>query len=182
MFDAGNGAHLRTLALDAGNVVRLLWTRNGRDLAACPGWGQRHPHPAGRRRPVFADNFAQPCFGLAELPDGSLLASGFDGKIRQYRPDGATWSRVRQIDTEISDPQSLAVSPDGRHFAVGYRSRLPDRQVAVDVFDTAGHSGAALRVFRICAAAAWAVWPGRAMGAPSQPVGGRPMPTAITCG
>ena len=136
VFDAGNGAHLRTLALDAGNVVRLLWTRNGRDLAACLAGGNGIRIQPASGGPAFSDSFAQPCFGLAELPDGSLLASGFDGKIRHYRPDGASWTRVRQIDTEIADPQSLAVSPDGRHFAVGYRSRLPSREVAIDVFDT----------------------------------------------
>lgn len=137
VFDAGNGAHLRTLALDAGNVVRLLWTRNGRDLAACLAGGNGIRIQPATGGPAFSDSFAQPCFGLAELPDGSLLASGFDGKIRHYRPEGTSWTRVRQIDTEISDPQSLAVSPDGRHFAVGYRSRLGNREVAIDVFDTA---------------------------------------------
>ncbi len=138
VFDAANGVHQRTLALDAGNVVRLLWTRDGRHVVAClsGGNGVRILSPAGRN--AFADTFAAPCFGLAELPDGSILASGFDGEIRHYRLQGDSWAVARRIRTEIADPQAIAVSPDGLHFAVGYRSRLADGRVAVDVFDTKG--------------------------------------------
>jgi hypothetical protein len=136
VFDAGNARHLRTLQLDAGHVVRLLWTRDGRHLAAClSGRDGLRIVAADSGQTVYSEAFAAPCFGLAELPDGSLLASGFDGQIRQLRSQGGRWQAVASMRTEIADPQAIAVAPDGLHFAVGYRSRLPSGDIAIDVFD-----------------------------------------------
>ncbi|MBK7061267.1 MAG: caspase family protein [Rubrivivax sp.] len=136
VFDAGNARHLRTLQLDAGHVVRLLWTRDGRHLAAClSGRDGLRIMTADSGQTVYSEAFAAPCFGLAELPDGSLLASGFDGQIRQLRSQGGRWQAVASLRTEIADPQAIAVAPDGLHFAVGYRSRLPSGDIAIDVFD-----------------------------------------------
>lgn len=136
VYSAVNGQALRSLSMDAGHVVRLLWTRSGRHLAAClSGSHGVRILDAGTGRASFADSFDAPCFGLAELPDGGLLASGYDGQIRLYRQQAGGWQLVRQARTEIPDPRSMAVSPDGRLVAVGYNSRLSGGQAVVDVLD-----------------------------------------------
>lgn len=140
VFSVASGEHQRTLGLDAGHVVRLLWLRDGRHLAAClSGSDGLRIVGVDEGRVVYAETFAAPCFGLAELADGSLLASGFDGAIRHLRLDDGTWRRLARIRTEPGDPQAIAVSPDGRHYAVGYRSRLPSGHAAVDVFEASRH-------------------------------------------
>ncbi|MDO8418734.1 MAG: caspase family protein [Rubrivivax sp.] len=137
IFGAGHGNLLRTLPLDAGNVVRLLWTHSGNHLVAClsGNHGVRILSRDGHQ--VLSEDFSAPCYGLAELADGSILASGYDGLIRHYRPQPGRWQAANTIRTEGKDPRSIAVSPDGRYFAVGYASRLPSGSVAVDVFDVA---------------------------------------------
>lgn len=145
VYSAVNGEPRRRVELDAGHVVRLLWTQSGRHLAACLAGthGVRIVAADGGGRP-FADAFDAPCFGLAELPDGSLLASGYDGRLRQYRERDGAWRLERSVRTGVGDPRSIAVSPDGRHVAVGYNSRHADGQAVVDVLD-AGTLGLARR-------------------------------------
>lgn len=145
VYSAVNGEPRRRVELDAGNVVRLLWTQSGRHLAACLSGthGVRIVAAEGGGRP-YADAYDAPCFGLAELPDGSILASGYDGRIRQYRERDGAWRLERTVRTGVGDPRSLAVSPDGRHVAVGYSSRHADGQAVVDVLD-AGTLGLARR-------------------------------------
>ncbi len=138
VFSAIDGHLLRRLPLDAGHVVRLLWSRSGRHLAACLSGtnGIRILAADGSTR--FADSFDAPCFGLAELPDGSILASGYDARIRHYRPQpGGGWALERQVGTEAPEPRSLAVSPDGRFVAVGYNARPASGEALVDVLDSA---------------------------------------------
>lgn len=136
IFDSNQGTRIKTLSLDAGNIVRLLWTRDGRHLAAClSGRDGLRIVDVDSGRLAFAETFSAPCFGLAELPDGSLLAAGWDGQIRHLKEDGGAWRLSGRVHTDVADPQSIAVSPDGHYFAVGYRSRLPGGQVAIDVFD-----------------------------------------------
>lgn len=137
IFDTGNGAHLRTLALDAGNVVRLLWTRDGRHLAACLSGRNGLRILTAQGRTVLSEDHAGACYALAQRPDGSLLQAGLDGMIREYRAVGDTWTLARRIPVEGAEPLSIAVSPDGVHFAVGYRSPIQPGRIAVDVFDAA---------------------------------------------
>ncbi len=137
IFDTGSGAHLRTLPLDAGNVVRLLWTRDGRHLAACLSGRHGLRILTAEGRTVLAEDHAGACFALAQRPDGTLLQGGLDGMIREYRAAGDGWTLARSIPVPGAEPLSIAVSPDGAHFAVGYRSPIQPGRIAVDVFDAA---------------------------------------------
>ncbi len=137
IFDTGSGAHLRTLPLDAGNVVRLLWTRDGRHLAACLSGRHGLRILTAQGHTVLAEDYAGACFALAQRPDGTLLQGGLDGMIREYRAAGDGWTLARSIPVEGAEPLSIAVSPDGAHFAVGYRSPIRPGRIAVDVFDAA---------------------------------------------
>ncbi|MBL8360661.1 MAG: caspase family protein [Rubrivivax sp.] len=136
VYSAANGLPLRTLALDAGDVVRLLWTRSGRHLAACLSGTHGVRILDAQTGDRYAEAFEAPCFGLAETADGAILASGYDGRIRRYRLQDGRWRLDASVRTELQEARSLAVSPDGRHVAVGYSSRPVGSAAQVDVLDT----------------------------------------------
>jgi len=137
VFDAANGGALRTLRVDGGHIVRLAWLGNG-SIAAC--LSGRHGVRVLSRDGFLqlSEDFGATCYGLAALPDGSLLASGYDGAIRHYRADArGAWQPVRRFTTEPADARSLAPSPDGRWLAVGYGSLPAGTAAVVDVYDLA---------------------------------------------
>lgn len=142
VFDAASGAWSRALTLDAGHVVRLRWLRSQPLLLACLAGehGLRLLTPEGRL--VQALPLAAPCYGLEERPDGRVLATSFDGQVHdlQLLPDAGGLQRRGGWATGIVDPQSLAVSPDGRWLAVGYNSPSASGAATVDVFDLADPS------------------------------------------
>ena len=140
-FDAASGRALRSVAIAAGDVKRLVWLKSPEAIAACSASPAMLALVSRDGRPLLTERFEAPCYGLAAHPDGSLLAATFDGRVRRYAArDRASWQAAGGFVTEIRDPQSLAVSPDGRHVAVGYFSRLDARSVAVDVFELAAAS------------------------------------------
>ncbi len=142
LFETGSGRPAGTLALPAGEVKRLVWTR-GNQIAAClaaPGaLVVLSADGAVRlRQPLDA-----PCFALAEHPDGSLWAGAADGRLRRYVPEGGGWRADREIALDQPDVRSIAISPDGVHIAAGFfdaRIRLPNGQTSesqVQVVDAA---------------------------------------------
>ncbi|MBP8310412.1 MAG: caspase family protein, partial [Burkholderiaceae bacterium] len=147
-FDAASGRALRSVAIAAGDVKRLVWLKSPEAIAACSASPALLTLVSRDGRALFTDRFEAPCYGLAAHPDGSLLVATFDGRVRRYAArDRGSWQAAGGFATEIRDPQSLAVSPDGRHVAVGYFSRLDARSVAVDVFELAASSLAKRFVF-----------------------------------
>lgn len=140
-FDAASGRALRSVSIAAGDIKRLVWLKSPEAIAACSASPAMLTLVSRDGRPLLTDRFEAPCYGLAAHPDGSLFAATFDGRVRRYAArDRAAWQATGGFATEIRDPQSLAVSPDGRHVAVGYFSRLDARSVAVDVFELAAGS------------------------------------------
>jgi len=140
-FDAASGRALRSVSIASGDIKRLVWLKSPEAIAACSASPAMITLISRDGRPLLTDRFEAPCYGLAAHPDGSLFAATFDGRVRRYAArDRAAWQATGGFATEIRDPQSLAVSPDGRHVAVGYFSRLDARSVAVDVFELAAGS------------------------------------------
>ncbi len=136
VFDAANGRSLRSLEIPTGEVKRIVWLRQPEAIAVCGAAPDGLTLVTRDGRLLAGERFDAPCYGLAAHPDGSLVAASFDGQIRRYRPgERGQWQRGRVFETEIREPQSLALSPDGRHLAVGYFARQDARRVAVDVFD-----------------------------------------------
>ena len=63
-------------------------------------------------------NYDQPAYGIAFSPDGSFLATSYDGDIRRYDPKLGLAVRTRAPAGH--HPSEIAVDPSGRRIAVGY--------------------------------------------------------------
>jgi WD40 repeat protein len=87
------------VALGAGKGIRVLDRATGRELAADRDYG--------------AD-----VYGVVFAPDGALLATGYDGFVRRYGPDGRRTAKVKA--PHGSEPYTIDVDPTGRRAAIGY--------------------------------------------------------------
>lgn len=133
LFDTGTGAIVERLGPLPRAVHEIEVTADGSRLAA--GLGGKAGIRVWRReaswRPLFADlDYGEPVEGLAFAPDGCLYATGLDGRIRAYAPDGRML--VKTAAPGGKRPLGLAISPDGRHVAIGYQDTT-----RVDVLDAA---------------------------------------------
>ncbi|MFO1195707.1 MAG: hypothetical protein U1E86_01875 [Burkholderiaceae bacterium] len=142
VYDAASGRPLRTLALPVGQVRRLLWTRDGERIASCTIEPARVVVVAARDGAVqFERSLDGPCYALAELPDGTLLAGDGAGSVRRIRTADGAWRELDAWPTGGTRVWSIAPAPDGRHVAVGFidePSNRATRGVArVEVLETA---------------------------------------------
>jgi WD40 repeat protein len=146
VFDAASGAFERAFDARGGDIKRLAWSADGRFIAAVYA---REPalRVFGRDGALwFEQRLPADSYGLTLAADGRIAVAAFDRRIRLYRvtaerrvePDG-------EFATTLTDPVSVAFSPDARWLAVGYFSRWDERgdrgtlrkRVVVDVYDAA---------------------------------------------
>jgi hypothetical protein len=135
LFDARSGVHLRSLTIPQGHVVRLLWDRPSNDLVSCLA-GRDSLVITGQDGQVrHSETYGAPCYALAALRDGEFLSGAWDGLIRRYRWQQGRWSLVGQWRPGPAEVRDLAVSPDGRHVAVAYRTTPGTPTASIDVFE-----------------------------------------------
>ncbi|MCL4745666.1 MAG: caspase family protein [Burkholderiaceae bacterium] len=150
VFRADSGALARTLRTPPGKVRRILWTRDGSQVAACSIEPQRFL-VLGKDGAVRLDQpLDAPCYALAELPDGTLLAGETGGVIRRFAARDERWTELSRWKTSGTIVTSLAVSPDGRYVAAGFLddsdSPQSTRVPIVEVLDAA--TGQSARTWR----------------------------------
>ncbi len=141
VYRSDSGALARTLQTPPGKVRRVLWTRDGSHIATCSIEPQRFV-VVGRHGAVrFDQPLDAPCYALAELPDGTLLAGETAGAIRRFAARDGRWSELPRWKAAATIVTSLAVSPDGRHIAIGFLddsdSPQSTRVPTVEVLDAA---------------------------------------------
>lgn len=142
LMDRDNGRMRQVLDATAGAVKRLVWSGDGRHLAACSAqpaelvvfdMGGATPRRLGQ------EALAGDCYGLAFGPGGQLAATQFGGRLSVFGLEAGGVRLLAQHTLAGERPLSVAYSPDLARLAVGFAgSRLP---VTAEVFRVAPAGG-----------------------------------------
>ncbi|MGE0723547.1 MAG: WD40 repeat domain-containing protein, partial [Alphaproteobacteria bacterium] len=99
-------------------INHIAYSADGKRFAlALGGRAGIRVHDATSGQLLFADDdFADRATAVAFAGDGRLAATGFDGAVRLYAPDG---KRVARRELKGGRPYGLAFARDGRTIAVG---------------------------------------------------------------
>jgi len=116
-----------TLAHHPGPLLTAALAFDGKTLAAggTPTHGDggvlRLWNPANQKERFDLTGQTQMIAALAFAPSGQTLAAGsYDGSVRLYEP----WTGISRGAVQEQTPiESVAVSPDGKHFAAGTHAR-----------------------------------------------------------
>jgi len=135
-----DGSPLHTLRGPITRVVDMAVSLNGRMVAAA---SNQHVHIWNSQTAELLYTISQPegwYTAVVFNPNSQVLVTAYDGRRLEFW-DTATWERVDFIALD-SPVQSLAYSPDGRLFAIGYADgRIQIRNSYYDflLVDLVGH-------------------------------------------
>jgi WD40 repeat protein len=120
LFDRNTGKMTRRIEDLPSNVTELVFSVDGRYLAAVCGSGGLRVFDRGRDwSEVFRDlTYGDESYGAAFADDGRLATSSLDGKVRLYDRN----FRLIAIQEALSgrDPAQIRFRPDGKVLAIGY--------------------------------------------------------------
>ncbi len=134
LFDSATGRMVTELGPLANVVNRLVFSANGRYLAAALGGGggvnvwERQGALEWRKVLTDTDFAKRDSYGIAFGSDNRLFAVGDDATLRRY---SRTFKREAKVTTPGGkEPYSVAVHPSGKTVAVGH-----DDNKAVEIYD-----------------------------------------------
>ncbi len=121
LFDADTGILLRRLIGLPNSIYRLVFSRDGRHLAACIGVreGIRIYRTDDFTIAGEDKDYGNYSFGAAFDHEGGLVTTSYDGYIRRYDAHFRLTAKVNAPGGK--QPSGVAFSPDGRSVAVGFR-------------------------------------------------------------
>ncbi|MGE0803515.1 MAG: caspase family protein [Lautropia sp.] len=120
LFEIGSGRFAGAIDARADDVTRLQWTTDGRVLLAVYRGGAVRAF-ARNGTLLFEQRFSGPSYGLAVSADGLIAASSYDGHVYRFRYRDGAIAALGRIATPTPAPRGVALSPDGRRLAIGYR-------------------------------------------------------------
>ncbi len=129
LVDLSNGAIRRFGAFE--NVIdSLAFSADGRRIAVGLGGknGVRVLDGATGAELLADRDYGDSVYGLAFAPDGGLIASSYDGRLRRYGPDLKLTKKSAAPDGK--ELFGVAIDPSGRRIAVGY-----DDTTSVSILD-----------------------------------------------
>ena len=134
LFDRVSGSMIRRIDGVQGVVHHLVFSPNGRNLAAVLGPQGLRIYACEGDWPEIARDITYGSYRASFALDGRLATTGTDGKVRLYGGEfkGAL-QPIAAIVAPGGRPQGLAFRPDGSRLAVGYAEAT-----VVDLLD--GHT------------------------------------------
>jgi hypothetical protein len=121
VIDLSNGA-VRQLGLFEDSVLEVAFSADGRFIAVgLRGKNGVRVLGSATGAELLADrDYGDDVYGLAFAPDGSLIASSWDGQLRRYGPDLKL--TVKRVADGVR-PTGVAIDPGGRRIAIGYQGQ-----------------------------------------------------------
>ena len=133
VFDSATGTSMRRFGTFANVVDHLAFSPDSQRLAVALFGGQGIrvlDAVSGRELMADPDFGGKDSYGVAFAADGSLFATGYDGKLRRYGADLKRSARIATAGGKL--PRSVAVDPTGQRLAVGFNDTT-----AVEIYDAA---------------------------------------------
>jgi len=119
LFDAGTGRLLRRLKGLPNGITHLVFSRDGRYLAACLGEeGIRIYRTSDYTLAKEDKDYGESSWGADFDATGGLVTTSRDGYLRRYDAHFRLITKAKAPGGE--EPYSVRFSPDGREIAVGF--------------------------------------------------------------
>ncbi len=120
LFDLDNGALLQTLDARAGDVRKLVWSRDGTVLLAGYAGADGFKAFAPDGKLLIEEPLGGPVFGMAVSTAGLAAVVSLDGGLRLYRAQAGAVTPIASVALGQRRAAAVAFSPDGKSLAVAY--------------------------------------------------------------
>jgi WD40 repeat protein len=120
LFNLETGALQRTIDARAGDVRRLVWSRDGTVLLAGYAGANGVKAFSADGKLLHEDQLGGPVYGIAVSTTGLAAVVSLDGGLRVYRAQGGAVAAVANVSLGRRRAAGASFSPDGRQLAVAY--------------------------------------------------------------